>query len=244
MPATTWPPIENPANRNIQLGNPATQSPQPNLVAQAPLNNPAFPSGMNSPSVRASSTAPLAALTPPANGSPSPTGSPDVESYDEETYTWRTSDSFRAISQNYYRSDKYERALQLFNQNHPLATDAVRRDPPVVQPGQPVYIPPARILEKYYATAITEVARSAPTTTPENPASSIRPTVNAQPVAPDKRYLVKAGGEMVLDIARRTLGNADRWTDIYRLNPGFDPKDPVPAGTELKMPSDARADLQ
>jgi hypothetical protein len=243
-PSSTFPAVNNPASQNIRLGNPATAEPAPNLVAQAPANIPTFPAPMNGAGARtgAAGGGALAALTPPTNVAPAPSGAPDVESYDEETYTWRPADSFRAISQGYYHSETYERALLLFNRNHPLATDAVRRDPPVVQAGQPIYIPPARILEKYYASAITEVAHLAPAAATE----TITPTarIAPQPVQEEKRYRVKNGGEMVLDIARRTLGNSDRWTEIYRLNPRFDPKDPLPAGSELRLPADARLDPQ
>ena len=47
---------------------------------------------------------------------------PRVVSFDEETYPCKPGDTFRSISQQYYHSDKYERALLMFNRNHPLAT--------------------------------------------------------------------------------------------------------------------------
>ena len=47
---------------------------------------------------------------------------------------------------------------------------------------------------------------------------------------------------MFRDIAGRTLGNRDRWIDIYKLNGRFNPEYPLPIGTILRMPSDARVD--
>jgi hypothetical protein len=181
---------------------------------------------------------------------------PQVDSYDEETYSCKPNDTFRAISQDFYRTDKYERALLLFNRNHPLATDAVRKDPPALQPGQPVYVPPARILEKYYASAITDLP--APPSSPGPSAGAetlpaIRPaSTPAAPsipangtklaVAKEKLYRVQGDGEMILEVARRTLGNGDRWPEIYRLNPKLDPSVLIPAGSEIRLPGDAHVD--
>jgi hypothetical protein len=47
---------------------------------------------------------------------------------------------------------------------------------------------------------------------------------------------------MVGEIAIRTLGSADRWMEIFRLNPGLNPKETIPAGTRLLLPRDARMD--
>ena len=40
-------------------------------------------------------------------------------------------------------------------------------------------------------------------------------------------------------VAKLTLGNEQRWGDIYDLNSHLRP-DNLPAGTELKLPADAR----
>jgi nucleoid-associated protein YgaU len=159
-----------------------------------------------------------------------------VESYDEETYVCRPSDTFRSISQAYFKTDKYERALLLFNRNHPLATEAVRQNPPALREGQSVYIPPQRILDKYYGSVIGDGSSQAPAAIPTSQSGQ------QNSPATEKAYRVRANGEMFYDIARRTLGSGERWQEIYRLNPRFDPKDPVPAGSELRVPSDARID--
>ena len=57
----------------------------------------------------------------------------------------------------------------------------------------------------------------------------------------EKQYRVGSAGEMYRDIAARTLGNRDRWGDIYTLNGRrFPPEYPVPPNTILRLPADAR----
>lgn len=153
---------------------------------------------------------------------------PQVESYDEETHRCTANDSFRAISQKYYQSDRYAQALWLFNRNHPMAAEGVQQNPPVLQAGTAVYIPPTRILEKYYASALSGAAAGAETA--------------AAAASAERQYRVRRSGETVYDIARRTLGSGDRWMEIYRLNQQqrLDPMSPVPAGLVLRLPADAR----
>jgi hypothetical protein len=201
------------------------------------------------------STAPVRTELPDG-GTHAPAAKPQVDSYDEETYHCRANDTFRTISQEFYRTDKYERALMLFNRSHPLATDAVRQDPPRLQAGQPVYVPPARILERYYPAAIADGTTSpagvqAPVEAEKLPALRPMPTTTKsvaspksakEPAAKEKLYRVRANGEMILEVARRTLSNGDRWPEIYRLNPKLNPQSLIPAGTQLRLPSDAQVD--
>jgi hypothetical protein len=188
--------------------------------------------------------APVTASSAPIRVSAPPSNSPAVESYDEETFTSRPTDSFQTISQNFFQTDKYARALLLFNRDHPLANSAVKSEPPLLQAGQQVYVPPARILEKYYAAAIdpkSSAAPAIPTGTrvgilsgPETPAPPPATAIRADAAS---TYRVAGTGEMIRDIARRTLGDAERWPEIYRLNPNIDPKEAVPTGSELRLPA-------
>jgi hypothetical protein len=175
-------------------------------------------------------------------------GSAQVESYDEEAYRCSANDTFRSISLAYYRTDKYERALQLFNRNHPLAADALKQDTPTLEPGLNVYIPPARILDKYFAAVpVSGKAPALPPSAPDTPAA-LQPSQPA-PVTPgssarERTYRVKNNGEMFREVARNTLGDPDRWADIYRLNPRFDPAEPIPSGTELRVPNQPNVNAQ
>ncbi len=59
-------------------------------------------------------------------------------------------------------------------------------------------------------------------------------TGTAEPV---RSYTVAAGGEWIAAIARRQLGNATRWPEIYVLNPQVDIRNIIPAGTTLLLPA-------
>jgi nucleoid-associated protein YgaU len=166
-----------------------------------------------------------------------------VESYDEETYQCASNDSFRSISLAYYHTDKYEKALQLFNRNHPLAADPLKQDAVALQAGLSVYIPPKRILDKYY---VNSSATSTQGLGLQERSVSIQAT-QPPPVAAtvsERTYRVKNTGEMFREIARNTLGDPERWAEIYRLNPKFDPAEPIPSGTDLRIPSQARVDAR
>jgi nucleoid-associated protein YgaU len=202
---------------------------------------------------------PAIAVPVPA-GQPRPGAEPaaTVESFEEETHSCQASDTFRSISEHYYNSAKYERALLLFNRNHPRASDAVRHDPPVLSAGQLVFIPPLRILESRYASVIPELTPlpPAPAGAPvglEAPRPLARPglvTAGASGTpstswsmpASGPSYRVRKSGEKFLDMARHTLGNADRWWDIYLLNKGYNPTETVPGGTVLRLPADAHVE--
>jgi MraZ protein len=87
-----------------------------------------------------------------------------------------------------------------------------------------------------------------PTTRPEAPKAAA-PAVVVQvsqvgepPLAgmgPIQSYQVRTAGETMRDIARRTLGAGERWTDVYKLNPSIHPEDSLTAGTVVHLPSDA-----
>src|SRR6185437_12086422 len=47
------------------------------------------------------------------------------------------------------------------------------------------------------------------------------------------------GAETLQDIARRTLGSSDRWSDLHKLNPTLKPDTPLSAGTTVRLPGDA-----
>jgi MraZ protein len=45
--------------------------------------------------------------------------------------------------------------------------------------------------------------------------------------------------ETLQDIARRTLGSSERWSDLHKLNPTLQPETLLAAGTTVRLPADA-----
>src|SRR5262249_27458978 len=145
-----------------------------------------------------------------------------------EMYRLKPGDTFAKISVTHFNSDKYAKALERFNVNHPQANDNMRLDPPRLEPGQLIYIPPAYILEKRYGAATIPgyKPQSDPGAAPEAPrTSNAAPRAEGAWNAPQgfKWYQIRPQGESMRDIARATLGNAERWTEISKLNPALDP---------------------
>jgi MraZ protein len=60
----------------------------------------------------------------------------------------------------------------------------------------------------------------------------------APPPGPVQNYTAR-GGETMRDIARRTLGSAERWTDIHKHNPMFSADTVFAAGTIVRLPGEA-----
>ncbi len=168
---------------------------------------------------------PVAASSPGVVAAPAarnrPVIVPEVDSWDEEIYVWRQDDTFPAVSLAKYQTEVYAQALFEFNRAHPQRPDGMRRNPQVVQPGQRIFIPPIRVLMKEHAAAI--------------PAGAHRADAAPPPEGGERTYRVGGNGEMFLDIERKT---GVRWEDIYLLNRRtYDPKQPVPAGTVLRLPA-------
>ncbi|MCS6850259.1 MAG: hypothetical protein NZ700_03700 [Gemmataceae bacterium] len=251
--------------------------------------------------------------SPMGQGPPAFTA-PVVESYDEETYRCQPNDTMRSICLKMYHSEKYERALLLFNRSHPMASEGVKQDPPVLEPNTPIFIPPLRILEKRYPHVIPDLTPLPPPGTPPMPPVGLQPsggtpagttlspapvpapspgtTSGAFPTTPaplpsaggsfpavptpmpqgpntpgaatsvpaptpapiqgsltsfpgpsgTRRYKVRPSGETFIEIAQRTLGNPNRWREIAQLNPNYPPNYPIPSGSLLLLPGDARID--
>jgi MraZ protein len=76
------------------------------------------------------------------------------------------------------------------------------------------------------------------------PTTEARPLPGEPPLAPApgpvQNYQVRSP-ETMRDLARRTLGTAERWTDIHKLNPLLKPDESLAAGTTVRLPGDACA---
>ena len=87
---------------------------------------------------------------------------------------------------------------------------------------------------------ISPLARPGPAA---GPGGVIPAYAQARDVRGTKVYRVPQGpGEMMYAIAQRTMTNPQRWTEIYRLNPNLPPELPIPAGTSVVLPGDARVE--
>ncbi len=82
-------------------------------------------------------------------------------------------------------------------------------------------------------------SRLAPEPVQKQTPTSVVP-VNGSAARGGTPYRVAPGGEPLYRIAQRTLGNGGRWHEIYRLNPNLNPEMPIPEGTNVLLPPDAR----
>ena len=239
-----------PSPRLMGIAPAGDTAPEPNVRLGPPLAGPFANPSTQTPSADPASALPLAnqlaqAATP--NSSPSPTaanpyrnpttgpiqpaGFPaaKVDSYDEETYLCKQGDRFEDISMKFYQTEKYAQALLLFNRNHPRAIAAVRQDPPTLAVGQAVYIPPLRVLEKQYATAIPDHAPLGSAASPISTNSDVRNPANGgsgSGTAP--------GGAA----GSQTSGLSDNRNSA--VNSATGPDASAPAGGGYAMPQDVR----
>lgn len=154
--------------------------------------------------------------------------------FDVDLYDPKANDSYESISQEYYNDKRFATALRAFNRNMPL------------QGGRLVEVPPIHVLKKRFANqpggVVPSGAIGASSSAPQwGPASERSDPVPARATGAGRAtFVVPTGGMTMKAIARFTLGNEQRWSDIYGMNPHLRPDDVLPAGTEVRMPSDAR----
>jgi division/cell wall cluster transcriptional repressor MraZ len=111
--------------------------------------------------------------------------------------------------------------------------------PKLLTPPQPPTPPPSN--DKAPSTGWDKPSASPlPPPTPES--VSPPPAQGEPPLAPTpgpvQEYKVR-NGETMREIARRTMGGAERWTEIHKLNPMLKPDAVLAAGTTLRLPGDA-----
>jgi nucleoid-associated protein YgaU len=162
---------------------------------------------------------------------------PQVIAFDEETYRAAPTDTFQSISDKFYHSKAYDRALLLFNRDHPASTGDLAADAVAPRPGQTVYIPPLSILEDRYPQTLPNL----PPLPRPHPAGSGATTAPATVASYAATFRVPDGGLSFYQAAQQALGSGDRWSEIYRLNPNYDPRVPLPAGAVLRLPPPAGA---
>jgi nucleoid-associated protein YgaU len=173
-------------------------------------------------------------IVPPIGVTPEPQRTPrgpqpQVIEYLESMHKIQPGDTFEKISLDQYGSKEYATALLLYNRGHPIVGESFASDNASLTPGQRIFLPSNKeLLESRYPAAIKSVATHTQS--------------NAPPVEPGlpKSYTVAAGGETFARVASKLFENVDRWTEIRNLNRELDPEKPIPAGTILKVPGDAR----
>jgi nucleoid-associated protein YgaU len=115
-----------------------------------------------------------------------------------------------------------------------VSAEGQQRPAPVV-PGSPGPASPA-------AVPVVSGPPADPTPVPvATPPGTAAPVVAASPAATAaKWYTVRPEGQYYSQIARETLGDGGRWADIYHLNPAIAPEQPIPGGTRIRLPADAK----
>jgi hypothetical protein len=73
---------------------------------------------------------------------------PRTERYLVETYACKTGDSWEKLSKEKYGDETAAAALREFNQNYPRAEGLIRAKGEIA-PGEKVYIPPLKVLERH-----------------------------------------------------------------------------------------------
>lgn len=156
------PPID-PGPFGKKAEGPVVPPPDPGPFEKKTPGTPPPPVGIGLPEIKDRKDPPKvpplgADLKTPPGGSPSTL--PKVTTVDIPPYALRADDrDIASISQRLYGSERYADALLAFNRAHPLCKDEIRRTPPVLVPGQMLYIPPKELLESKYASLIVPDGR-------------------------------------------------------------------------------------
>jgi nicotinate-nucleotide--dimethylbenzimidazole phosphoribosyltransferase len=152
-------------------------------------------------------------------------------------------ENFYTISQTYYRSGRFYKALWKANQ---ARVPDIRK----LYIGTTILVPPPEALDPALVDPAPTVITSTPK--PRTPASS-NPSAEPPLTDPDDRvevrprrvgplYTTSDRHETLRSVARRTLGDVYRWPEIRKLNLDVldDSSAYLPVGTELRLPEDAR----
>lgn len=142
-------------------------------------------------------------------------------------YVVQASDSFASISKKVYGSEAYFQALHEFNRER-------FPNPDLLDVGDEVAIPDVAVLQQNYPQLCPKPRKG-----PERRSGSMM--LASQPAAArgGQVYLV-AEGDTLFDIAKRQLGKASRWKEIYELNQDRLGEDfnYLSPGMELALPGD------
>ncbi len=149
-----------------------------------------------------------------------------MRSFTEKVYAWKSGDSYEKLSENYYYTPKLAAALKKYNKNHPQATDNLQGGGEPA-PGEHIYIPPVAQLDGSDLSSL-----------PPNALPSATP-LNSAPGGTLPTYKVTQENTYIVNVAKDTLKQGERWVELRQLNAHIDPEKPLPIGTILRLPADA-----
>lgn len=144
----------------------------------------------------------------------------------EGVYFVEANDSFASISKKVYGTEGYFKALHEYNrERYP--------NPDLIDAGDEIATPEAAVLEQAYPKLCPK-RRNLPAEAQEG---AMRLASTANSGRRGRTYLV-ANGDTLFDIAKRELGKANRWREIYDLNQDVlgDDFNYLSPGTELRLP--------
>mgnify|MGYP002780419656 CR=1 FL=1 len=144
--------------------------------------------------------------------------------FDVDLHDPKAGDTYESISKQFYGDAKYAEALKAFNANRPLGA------------GGSVQVPPMYVLRKKFTGLLS--ARPVPQPVP---VEANRPAVEWKAGSNPAGYATPRAGMTLWDVAEDVLGDRKQWQRVWDANPRLDPNAPLPAGTPLLLPSDARA---
>lgn len=159
---------------------------------------------------------------------------PFVITFNEEEYVCKGGESYESLSKDKYLTQKYAEALKLYNRHDALVDPQKAPRGTTLQKGDVVIIPDLGALEARYARFIEGY-------TPLPNVTARRDDIKSERTANSTvSYIVQGNGETMREIARKMLGDGERWVEISKLNPAFRPSYQVPGGSNLRLPADAK----
>lgn len=153
------------------------------------------------------------------------------ENYEEDWHTPEPGQPYSWISNFYYKSPEFAKALEAYNRDRRKAGDEIVR------------VPPVWVLEEKYP-ALTGKSASKESTTarpaglrfdPVESTAARSPSAPPPAVPADEYRVSSASGESIREIARKLFGDEAAWRKIFDMNPDIDPTRPIPAGTTLRV---------
>lgn len=243
------------------VGNPfGTGNPQPPTVPVSPVTPvPTIPGPRTDVPPVPGVTFPQPPITQPTPPPPPTSGGftplvpptapvqPVVKTDNPQRYICQGNENYSLIAARTYGNENFARALEEYNRDLPNATDNVRAQPARLQPGTIVWLPAQIYLMDRYGRYIASASAVPPVASPPRPFGNEvglnppSPAGNKAPAPTDNAgvvsYRVPAAGMYLSQVAERQLGSPLRWIDIYRLNPGLQPEQPLREGSEIRVPA-------